>query len=196
MQVGLKERLIGAAVLVILAVIIIPWVLKGGSAPNGTVTKPLTLPQATTAAAPQPAYRMDLNGPAAATGSMPAAAASQTSAAGTTQAMAVNPVVKPVSTQTPIQPAAQPSPSPVARAVTTGQWVVQAGSYGNESNARSVERKLTKHGYHAYISRYQKSGRTYYRVRVGPYQDKAAAERIVTKVSHAYGGRAQVVPNS
>ncbi|MGH8307174.1 MAG: SPOR domain-containing protein [Gammaproteobacteria bacterium] len=187
MQVGLKERLIGAVVLVILAVIIIPWVLKGGSAPNSTVTKPLTLPEATTTVAPQAAYRMDLNSPAAATGSMPDAAATQAGAAGTAPAMAVNPAVK---------PAAQPPPSPVTRAASTGQWVVQAGSYGNESNARSVERKLAKHGYHAYISRYQKSGRTYYRVRVGPYQDKAAAERIVTKVSRAYGGRAQVVPNS
>ncbi|MGH8377779.1 MAG: SPOR domain-containing protein [Gammaproteobacteria bacterium] len=196
MQIGLKERLIGAVVLVILAVIIIPWVLKGGSAPNSTVTKPLALPEATTAAAPPAAYRMDLNSPAAATGSMPAAAATQAAAAGTVPAMAANPAVKPVNTQTATQPAAQPPPSPASRAVTTGGWVVQAGSYGNESNARSVERKLAKHGYHAYISRYHKSGRSYYRVRVGPYQDKAAAERIVTKVSRAYGGRAQVVPNS
>ena len=59
MEIGLKERLIGAVVLVILAVIIIPWVLKGGSAPSTTVTKPLTLPQATTAAPPQEAYRVD-----------------------------------------------------------------------------------------------------------------------------------------
>ncbi|MGA9851930.1 MAG: SPOR domain-containing protein [Gammaproteobacteria bacterium] len=197
MQVGLKERLIGAVVLVVLAVIIIPWVLKGGSAPSSTVTKPLALPpattaaQAATAAAPQ-AYRMDLaNSAATGTGSMPATAATQPAVVA---APGANPAANPASIQPASRTAAQPTPASGMTA-TTGKWAVQAGSYGNETHARSVERKLTQHGYHAYISRYHKGGRTYYRVRVGSYEDKAAAERIVTEVSRAYGGRAQVVPN-
>jgi cell division septation protein DedD len=200
MEIGLKERLIGAVVLVILAVIIIPWVLKGGSAPDATVTKPLALPQATSAAAPQ-AYRMDLNNPATAgTGAVPGNAASPPMAAGTaapaTAAPNPGPAAGAPGTQPRSKPAAPPRSAPALRTATAGKWIVQAGSYTNEANARSVERKLAARGLHAYISRYHQGGRTYYRVRVGPYSDRAAAERIVTEVSRAYGGRAQVIPNS
>ncbi|MGB9428481.1 MAG: SPOR domain-containing protein [Gammaproteobacteria bacterium] len=201
MEIGLKERLIGAVVLVILAVIIIPWVLKGGSAPNSTVTKPLALPQATTNAAAPQAYRMDLNNSAATgTGAVPATAMSPPMPAGTAPATAAasnaGPAASSPEMQPPPKPAVAPASAPTPRTMTAGKWIVQAGSYGSEANARSVEHKLAAHGFHAYISRYHKSGRTYYRVRVGPYGERAAAERIVTEVSRAYGGRAQVVPNS
>jgi len=192
MEIGLKERLIGAVVLVVLAVIIIPWVLKGSSAPDTTVTKSLTLPPAA-ATNGQPAYHMDLSNPAgAASASKPA-----------------------VINQTPLAIVKQESPTPKAMvapkaksavqteqehatstAPTTGGWVVQAGSYSNEANAQSVQSKLAKHGYHAYISRFHKGSRTYYRVRVGPYTDKASAERVVSGVGKAFGGRAVIVPNS
>lgn len=198
MEIGLKERLIGAVVLVILAVIIIPWVLRGGSAPNTTVTKPLTLPPAAATTAP-PAYRMDLGNPA-----MPAQAAGATRVsipAAVTQAALVGATQGSPAPQAGVaplvRPAVQPTPAPAARmAAATGGWAVQAGSYGNEANARGVERKLAKHGYHAYISRFHKRGRIYYRVRVGPYTDRAAAEHIVSEVARAFGGRAEVVPNS
>lgn len=187
MQIGLKERLIGAVVLVVLAVIIIPWVLKGGSSPSTTVSQPLALPQATSVS-PAQTYHMALSGPAAAGSSLPAnSAATQLSPA-------------PVSTPTQ-QPETKPAPSPVASApmssphtAAAGKWAVQAGSYGSERNALAVEHKLVKRGFHAYISRYHKSGHTYYRVRVGPYAERAEAERAVKEVTRAYGGHAQVVP--
>ncbi|MDE2091661.1 MAG: SPOR domain-containing protein [Gammaproteobacteria bacterium] len=192
MEIGLKERVIGAVVLVILAVIIIPWVLKSGSAPENTVTKTLTLPPAA-ASSGQPAYHMDLSSPAsAASASVPAATsqaplATAKQASQTPKAMAEQ-VAKPV---------AQPNHEPAASAAkATGGWAVQAGSYSKEANARNVQGKLIKLGYHAYISRFHKGSRTYYRVRVGPYTDRAAAEHVVTGVGKAFGGRAVVVPNS
>ncbi|MGA9854766.1 MAG: SPOR domain-containing protein [Gammaproteobacteria bacterium] len=182
MEIGLKERLIGAVVLVILAVIIIPWVLKGSSAPDTTVTKSLTLPPAAVSSG-QSAYHLDLNNPAV-TGnaSMPAV----------TTTHGAQPGIAPVA-----KPAMRPAPAPTAHTATsTGGWVVQAGSYSNEANARSVQSKIAKQGYHSYISRFHKGNRTFYRVRVGPYTDRASAERVVSGVGHAYGGRAVVVPNS
>lgn len=191
MEIGLKERLIGAVVLVILAVIIIPWVLKGGSTPDTTVTKSLTLPPVT-ATSGQPAYHMDLNNPAtAASGSMPAAAATHVAQTN----ISPHPLVPEAAPAA--QAAAQPAPEHVKPTVTaTGGWVVQAGSYSNEANARSLQGKLVKQGYHAYISRFHKGSHTYYRVRVGPYTDRASAERVVSGVGHAFGGKAVVVPNS
>lgn len=192
MEIGLKERLIGAVVLVVLAAIIIPWVLKGGSAPNTTVTQPLALPAATTAV-PTATYHMALDATAAGTRSAAAPAASQapSSMSGSTPNNPATPLqtVKPSAL-----PAAAPAQAP--RAVISGKWVVQAGSYRSERNALAVEHKLAKRGYRAFISRYHTGGRTYFRVRVGPYADRASAERVVAEISRAYGGRAQVVPNS
>jgi len=192
MEIGLKERLIGAVVLVVLAVIIIPWVLKGGSTPDTTVTKSLTLPPATVTNG-QPAYHMDLSNPAGAASASEPAVITQAPLAAVKQG---SPTSK--SMAAPIaKPAKQPNQEPAASAATkSGGWAVQAGSYSNESNAHSVQNKLTKQGYHAYISRFHKGSRTYYRVRVGPYTDRASAERVVTGVGKAFGGRAAVVPNS
>ncbi|MGH8292205.1 MAG: SPOR domain-containing protein [Gammaproteobacteria bacterium] len=192
MLIGLKERLIGAAVLVILAIIIIPWVLKGGSGPGTTVTRPLALPQATTAPAAESAYHLALNGPTDANTRFVAADAQLAPAPAPRQA--AMPVARQPVASKPSAPAV--TPAPATQAATHGKWAVQAGSYANERNARAVERKLAKHGYHAYMSRYRKSGRIYYRVRVGPYADRAAAERVVSGVARAFGGRAEVVPNS
>lgn len=188
MEIGLKERLIGAVVLVILAVIIIPWVLKGGSAPTTTVTRQIALPAATSTL-PQ-TYRMDLNHPAApaqplaspATVSVPPPAITQAAAGGA--APAASPPANPAGVQAtaPVRKSVQrPASLLAAPAAAFGKWAVQAGSYGNESNARSVQRKLAARGYHVYISRFRTAGRTYYRVRVGPYADRAEAKRSSRK---------------
>ena len=188
MQIGLKERLIGAVVLVVLAAIIIPWVLKGGSPSSTTVTKPLVLPQQVTTAPAAQTYQMALTGPAAAASGLPASAASQSPPA---------PANAPVQ-----QPATRPTrnpvivPAPAPHVVMSGKWAVQAGSYASHRNALAVERTLVKHGYRAYLSRYHKGERTYYRVRVGPYADRTAAERMAHEIARAYGGHAEAVPNN
>ncbi|HVA55360.1 MAG TPA: SPOR domain-containing protein [Gammaproteobacteria bacterium] len=192
MEIGLKERLIGAVVLVVLAVIIIPWVLKGGSTPDTTVTKSLTLPPAAVTNG-QPAYHMDLSNPAGAASASEPAVITQVPLAAVKQGSPTSKIMA-----APIdEPAKQPNLEHAASVATkSGGWVVQAGSYSNESNAHRVQNKLTKQGYHAYISRFHKGSRTYYRVRVGPYTDRVSAEHVVTGVGKAFGGRAVVVPNS
>lgn len=206
MQVGLKERLIGAAVLVVIAVIVIPWVLKGHSTPGGaTVNEPLALPSATTSTASGPVqtYSLPLN----ASGAGPAATPSVPAA--TTQASAPAPLLQPQAAAQP-QPQAQPSaPAPAPRpapasqpkskplsSTPAGKWVVQAGSYDSERSALSVEHKLVTHGYHAFVSRYRSKGRTYYRVRVGPFATRDAAARELADVARTAGGKAMVMPNS
>jgi cell division protein FtsN len=55
---------------------------------------------------------------------------------------------------------------------------------------------LKKHGIHANVSHFTKAGHTYYRVRVGPYAVRADADKAAAAVAKAYGGKADVVPNS
>ena len=187
MEIGLKERLIGAVVLVILGIIIIPFFLRG-PAPDSTVTQPVNLPPAAAGtAAPPQEYTLPLNGaPAGASHTAPAVATAPALAAAKPGAQAVAP-----------PPPAAPAPAkPVAQASAAGQWVVQAGSYGSQARADEVMRKLQGHGLHTFVSRFQKGGRTFYRVRVGPYADRAQAEHAAGNVAHAYGGKADVLPNS
>lgn len=176
MEIGLKERLIGAIVLVILGVIIIPFFLKGSS-PDSGVTQSVTLPPSGATSAPQQ-YTMALT-PAAGT---------IVAAVPTTQAPA------------PAAPAAKPVVHAIQRTADApapqGKWLVQAGSYGSEANAAKVAHTLEQHGYHASVSRFSKGGQTYFRVRVGPYTDRSAADKAATAVAQTYGGKADVVPNS
>ena len=181
MEIGLKERLIGAVVLVILGIIIIPFFLKG-SAPDSGVSQSVILPPSSGTASPQQ-YTMALT-PASGTAAPAPAAATQV----------------PVAQQPAAAPAAKPVVHSIARqqeaTAATGKWVVQAGSYGSDANAGKVAHTLEQHGYHAYVSRFTKAGQTYFRVRVGPYADRASADKAALAVARAYGGKAEVVPNS
>jgi len=186
MEIGLKERLIGAVVLVILGVIIIPLFLKG-SQPDSGVSQTVSLPPASATAASEQ-YTMSL-APGSTTASLappPASAAPALAPVppAAPAAAAPKPVVHSIPRSTPATAAAQ------------GKWLVQAGSYGSEANAAKVAHTLEQHGYHASVSRFSKGGATYYRVRVGPYAGRAAAEKASSGVARAYGGKAEVVPNS
>ncbi|MBN1879145.1 SPOR domain-containing protein [bacterium] len=62
-------------------------------------------------------------------------------------------------------------------------YVVQTSSVGNREFAETSVRKLLKKGYPAYISKIKfKTGKENYRVRIGPYESKAAAEEIFKRV--------------
>ena len=181
MEIGLKERLIGAAVLVILGIIIIPFFLKGAP-PDSTASQPVNLAPSATTAVQQ--YSLPLTAGTAAT---PAGAT--VAQHGQVASSAAPPAqTKPA---TPVHPIARPTAAPA-----TGDWLVQAGSYGSEANADKVAGTLQAHGFHASISRYSKSGKSYFRVRVGPYADRNAAEKAATAVAKASGAKTEVVPNS
>ena len=175
MEIGLKERLIGAAVLVILGIIIIPFFLKG-SAPDSS-SQPVNL--APSAATVVQQYSLPLTaGSAAAPAAASAPAASVPAALTQAPASAVHPISRP------------------AAAAPTGNWLVQAGSYGSQANADKVAAQLKAHGFHAAVSRFSKSGKNFYRVRVGPYADRSAAEKAAPAVAKASGAKTEVVPNS
>lgn len=181
MEIGLKERLIGAAVLVILGIIIIPFFLKG-PAPDSSSTQPVN--PAPSAATVVQQYSLPLTAGSAAppvAASLPAVQRS-TAAAPTAPTKAATPAVHPIARPTTAAPA--------------GNWLVQAGSYGSQANADKVAAQLKAHGFRAAVSHFSKSGKSFYRVRVGPYLDRAAAEKAAPAVAKASGAKTEVVPNS
>lgn len=61
-------------------------------------------------------------------------------------------------------------------------YIIQAGAYRSSSDADAQKAKLALMGLEAKVSERDQAGRTIFRVRLGPFADKAAAERIRTRL--------------
>ena len=60
---------------------------------------------------------------------------------------------------------------------------MQVGAFRSAAEAEAQRARLTLLGLEAKVSEREQSGRTVYRVRLGPYAQKAAAERVQTRLS-------------
>jgi DedD protein len=194
MDAALKQRLIGATVLIALAVIFLPMLVDGPEPTRGTATVPLDIPvpperdfetrelplapPASTTPAPAPvdpdrvvtveaeaAPRIDAMPEAGTTGTE-ASALPQTTPAPTAPAAAAP------------TPAAAPAPTaPVAPESTPGgRYAVNLGSYANRANADALVSALKRAGLPAYAEAVQAEGKAVQRVRVGPYAQRGEAE--------------------
>ena len=59
------------------------------------------------------------------------------------------------------------------------------GAYRTQAEADAQKAKMAMMGLEAKVSEREQAGRTVYRVRLGPFDDKAAAERVRTKLESA-----------
>src|SRR5690606_4054124 len=146
----LKQRLIGAAVLVALAVIFLPMLVQGPAPDSGVADVSTRVPDA-----PAGGYEtreLPLLGPAADT-PVPAP-----ETAGVAEEDAA-----------PATPAADP-------ATAAGRWAVSFGAYASERDAEAVISRLRQAGLDGFSEEDTVNGRQAWRVRVGPYADRALAE--------------------
>lgn len=58
-------------------------------------------------------------------------------------------------------------------------WIVQLGSFTEEDNAQSLNEKLRKAGYPAFVEPLKKNGKISYRVRVGPEIKRSEADLLL-----------------
>jgi cell division protein FtsN len=74
--------------------------------------------------------------------------------------------------------------TPATPADTTDpfDYLVQAGAYRTSADADAQKAKLAMLGLDAKVSERDQAGRVVYRVRMGPFNDKNAAERIRTQL--------------
>jgi cell division protein FtsN len=82
-------------------------------------------------------------------------------------------VAKPAATASP-----QPGPDPFI-------YFVQAGAFGQSEDAEQQRAKLAVLGFEARLSERDQSGRTMFRVRIGPYEKKDEAEAAKERLSGA-----------
>lgn len=160
MERELKQRLIGAAVLVALAVIFLPMLIKGPAPDSDAADVPLDMP-----AAPGGEYvtrELPLVAPA---GAPPGGVVGLEPGSGGDL-----PTVDTTEDASPSADAFQPMPS------ADGEYAVSFGSYASQSDAARVVEALRGAQLAGYQEATQSGGRSLYRVRIGPFASRATAE--------------------
>ena len=191
----IKQRLVGALVLIALAVIIIPLILDFRK-DYGTVIKGTNIPpkpddfriEVVPIQPPQGATTPPVDGIISEMSGEDAGSSGTLSKDTSAPAPAPAPLAKPEARN--IQTEKSP-PSPVtaitkpdqAVADPAGQgWVVQLGSFSNKPNAEDLRDQLQKKGYKAFVDEIRVDNTQIQRVRIGPFDKKIQAEAIRDKV--------------
>jgi cell division protein FtsN len=82
--------------------------------------------------------------------------------------------------ETAPQPAAQQAPAkPATRTVRGTEYWIQAGSYTSQTRAEQVKEKLQAKGIKSRIVSKDVQGQNYFRVRIGPYENREEAEKFL-----------------
>lgn len=201
----LQKRLIGASVLIVLAIIFVPMLLDGSAQP-GSETLPLTIPEP-----PQRDFEtrvVPLGDGAGDTAPASVAEAIGIAPQASTDASAAGlDAVATIDTQAParidavsadVAGEAAPSPDDAALAVApttipvrraaaaaapaapatqaSGRFLVALGSYSNVANASALAEQLRKAGYPVLNDRVAVNGQNATRLRIGPYATRGQAE--------------------
>nr|WP_304945302.1 SPOR domain-containing protein [Xanthomonas euvesicatoria] len=155
--------MIGAIVLVALAVIFLPMLVKGPAPSSGVADVPLEAP-----AAPANGEFETRELPLVTPGDAPAGGALGMRGAGSAPAA--------VQDNPDAADLANPSSAPSAPEVAAGNYAVNFGAYATSADADAVLARLKQAQLPGFSEKTQINGRPAWRVRVGPYVDQAQAE--------------------
>jgi DedD protein len=78
----------------------------------------------------------------------------------------------------------EPAPTPVAK---SGGWMVQVGAFQSRGNAENLVAQLKRRGHAATIIRNPAAPNAPHNVRVGPFADKAAADKAAAVLAREQG---------
>ena len=188
MERALKERIIGAVVLVVFAVLVVPIFLDGPPADGEIVTERVLLPGQDDQNTQTVVLDRDRTDP------VPAATSRQEPVVREPVREEPKPVVieQPAADKPSEKVPEQPAPRPAAS--TTGMWAVQLGSFSNKDNAEKLAADLRKQGYAAFLSQLATDKGQLHRVRIGPQKDRASAEAMASRLEKV-GHKGQVLPH-
>jgi len=219
MERALKERIIGAVVLVAVAVLVVPVFLDGPPGEDTIVSERITLPGQTSdegistvvldrdRSEPVPSPATPASG-GASTAPSETAVEAPTPTNTEDAVAAVSPPVesddgnesdeteRPEPAAVPVQSSEPPPASepPAATRSSTGMYAVQLGSFSNPDNAERLAAQLRQQGFAAFLSQLDTANGPLHRVRIGPQKDRQAAETMAARLERA-GQKGQVVPH-
>jgi cell division septation protein DedD len=209
MEDALKARLIGASILVVLAVALLPELLSGPKTPASDAsgakgTRVITIdlggaveasraprPEADPAPAePKPALPT-LGKPAATSAALadtsePVAEPADDAGPSASEPVTVPPAVAQGPAPAPGPTKAAPKPAIVAEPAPkpvagSGKYSVQVGAFSSADGARKLVGDLKAAGFSAYVLA-PAPGKKLHRVRVGPVANRAAADQLASKL--------------
>ncbi|MGE8465830.1 MAG: SPOR domain-containing protein [Pseudomonas putida] len=208
---GMKQRMVGALVLVALAVIFLPMLFTREDemrqvqveAPQAPAMPTLPEVQVEPVAVPepqvipeepqQPPVVIDESTAPASTPSQPITPSPQTqpqAAKSPAPAPAAKVETKPAAAPTPAVAAAKPvAPSKIDVNGLPVSWSIQLASLSNRAGAESLQQTLRSQGYNAYI----RSAGGMNRVYVGPLIERAEAERVRDAINRKHSLKGFVV---
>ena len=99
----------------------------------------------------------------------------------TTTAQAAKPAPAPQAQKPAPAQTAKPA-APVAANTANGSYWVQVGSYATTDAAEKTKKDLAAKGYTSSIQSITANGKTYHRVKVGPYASKTEVDSILPKI--------------
>jgi len=197
-----KERIVGAAIIVALGVWLIPMVLDGpDDATEATQARDNEILPAASDSAPVRTETVELD---------PAPAEREPSdreVASKPEPVALVPPSPETgagskTTESPQRTATAAAESPAAEAPAArasavsapasaeGGWMVQLGAFGNIDNARQLASRISTYGYSAHVSEFKSGGETMHRVRVGGFATENQADAAASSLSaHGFPGR-------
>ena len=197
MEPALKQRLVGAAVLVALAVIFLPMLIQGPAPQSGVADVPLDAPPAPTGE--YETRDLPLVAPAAAPGGsvvgmdteQPAASANPDAANPAASAAPAQPASEPAKLEDTGNVASQPlatapaASEPMLAAPTAGgNYAVNFGSFSTATAADALVASLRASQLPGYREAATVNGKAVQRVRIGPYATRAQAEAARLRAAH------------
>ena len=216
MDKSLQKKLVGAAVLIALAVIFLPMFLDGkkdvGSAPMQIEIPPKTVydipnrleNQAPTAAEAAPSQSvteidpMEEQVPTPSANQVPPpidemsesfdeAPTTMESAGEKDIAKAEPPVSEEVTVEAQPKPVKESTPKSTPMSTSSAGFAVQVGSFGDQANAAELTDKLVASGFPAFLEDIDFRGRTIYRVKVGPQPGREDADELRQRLADSEG---------
>lgn len=87
-----------------------------------------------------------------------------------------------------------PVAAPAASSPAAGTFQVQVAAYQERARAEALAGRLRQKGYRALIADEPDGGRTLYKVRIGGYMDRSAADAAKTRLAREEKLQAWVLP--
>tara|TARA_R110000868_G_scaffold410505_4_gene698881 strand:+ start:126418 stop:126957 length:540 start_codon:yes stop_codon:yes gene_type:complete len=167
---GLRKRIIGAIVLVGLAVIFLPMLLGHRATTSISIGELTTRP-----AHPDVKFAQESDFQSA-----------------SPKVQAMQSPTTAVSTTT-VMPSAPTAPTVDTKPLATG-WMIQLGSFSNQTNAAQLVKQLQAQQYPAFQQTLQRDGNTLYRVMVGPETNQQTAATMLKAINSKFELQGKVTP--
>lgn len=205
MERRLKERLTGAIVLVVVAVIFIPMLLDNSARNDMEITatnippapaiefrdtvlpveEPVLSEPPRIAVEPAPMSPTDVPNAGTPESAIPSVAVAEETVPGNVAPTAISDPAQSAPAEPPASSAGVEQTPSTARQTGSDDsrrnlsaWVIQLGSFSSRQNAESLIKQLQSNGFPGYIEQVKSGTETVYKVRVGPELSRTEAESI------------------